>query len=63
MKYLKSLVAFVFPLMMMLSSFSIYLLVNKLVDNYKDGVTKDYSIIVIANEPIVDINKLIFNRF
>ncbi len=58
MKYLKSLIAFVFPLMMMLSSFSIYLLVNKLVDNYKDGVTKDYSIIVIANEPIVDMSTL-----
>jgi len=58
MKYLKSLIAFVFPLIMMLSSFSIYLLVNKLVDNYKDGVASDYSIIVIAKEPIVDINKL-----
>ena len=58
MKYLKSLVAFVFPLIMMLSSFSIYLLVNKLVDNYKDGVASDYSIIVIANDPIVDINSL-----
>lgn len=58
MKYLKSLIACVFPLMMMLSSFSIYLLVNKLVDNYKVGVAKDYSIIVIADKPIVDINKL-----
>jgi len=58
MKYLKSLFSFILPLLMVLSSFSIYLLVNKLVDNYKDGVASDYSIIVIANEPIIDINKL-----
>lgn len=58
MKHLKPLIAFILPLIMVLSSFSIYLLVNKLVNNYKNGVAKDYSIIVIANEPIFDINKL-----
>jgi len=58
MKYLKSLLAFILPLIMVLSSFSIYLLVDKVVDNYKDDISKNYSIIVIANEPITDINKL-----
>ena len=58
MKYSKSLVSFVFPLIMMLSSFSVYLLVNKLVDSYKEKVATDYSIIVVANEPIVDLYNL-----
>jgi len=58
MKYLKSLFSFILPLIMVLSSFSIYLLVDKIVDNYKDDISKNYSIIVIANESIMDINKL-----
>jgi len=58
MKYPKYLLAFMFPLMMMLGSFSIYLLVNKIVENYKQKVSKDYSIIIITNEPVLDFNKL-----
>lgn len=58
MKSLKSLIAFVFPLVMMLSSFSIYLLVNKLVNNYKDGIANEYSMVVVASEEIVDMYKL-----
>jgi len=58
MKHLRSLLAFVFPLIMMLSSFSVYLLVNKLVDNYKDGVASDYSIIVVANKPIKSVHEI-----
>jgi len=63
MKHLRSLLAFVFPLIMMLSSFSVYLLVNKLVDNYKDGVASDYSIIVVANKPIKSVHEIDSIRF
>lgn len=58
MKFSKSLAAFIFPLIMMLSSFSVYLLVNKLVNNYKENVSIDYSIIVVSSEPIVSLNTL-----
>ena len=63
MKYPKYLIAFMFPLIMMLGSFSIYLLVHKIVDNYKQKVSNDYSIIIITNEPIADFNKLSTIKF
>jgi cell division transport system permease protein len=33
-------------------TFSIYLLVDKVVNNYKQNITNDYSIMIIANTPI-----------
>jgi cell division transport system permease protein len=58
MKHLKPLLAFVFPLIMMLSSFSIYLLVNKMVNNYKQNITSDYSIIVVSSKQINKVKDL-----
>ncbi len=52
MKLLKSLSSFVLPLIAMLITFSIYLVVNKIVDNYKKSIVNDYAIIVISNTPM-----------
>ncbi|MEA3554697.1 MAG: cell division protein FtsX [Campylobacterota bacterium] len=56
MKHLKSFFSFTIPLIIMLITFSIYLLVNKVVDNYKDNITNDYSIMVIANTPMATLD-------
>ena len=56
MRHLKSFFSFTIPLVIMLITFSIYLLVNKVVDNYKQKITNDYSIIVIANTPITTLD-------
>lgn len=58
MKLLKSFLSFTFPLIIMLSIFSIYLLVNKVVKNYEYSVSNDYAIIVITNTPFIDIDEL-----
>ena len=52
MKFLKNLFAFLIPLLSMLITFSIFLLINNVVDNYKSRISKDYSIIIVANNPI-----------
>ena len=52
MRHLKSFLSFTVPLIIMLVTFSIYLIVNKVVDNYKINITNDYSIVVIANTPL-----------
>jgi cell division transport system permease protein len=43
---------------MMLGSFFVFLLVNKVVNNYKEGVASDYSIIVVSSKPILSNDKL-----
>ena len=58
MKLLKPISLFVLPLSMMLSSFFVYLLVYKVVDNYKSSVTSEYSIIVVSTKPILNGDKL-----
>ncbi len=58
MKLLKSLSSFIFPLIIVLMTFSMYLLVTKVVDNYKQSIAEDYSILVIANSPIDPIKKI-----
>lgn len=58
MKLLKSFVSFTLPLIVMLLAFSIYLLVNKVVDNYKQNITNDYSIVVITNTPLVKMKSI-----
>lgn len=58
MKLLKSFFSFAFPLVVMLITFSVYLVVNKVVNNYKNSITNDYSIVVIANTPLVTIDEL-----
>jgi len=58
MKLLKSFVSFTFPLVVMLVVFSIYLIINKVVDNYKQNITDDYAIVVIANTPLDEIDEI-----
>jgi len=58
MKLLKSFFSFTFPLIVMLFMFSIYLLVTKVVDNYKENIINDYAIVVIANTPLSSISTL-----
>jgi cell division transport system permease protein len=58
MKFLKSFFAVTFPLIVMLGVFSIYLIVNKVVDNYKQNITDDYAIVVITNTPLSQIDEL-----
>ncbi len=52
MKFLKNVFAFLIPLLSMLITFSIYLLIDNVVDNYKSKISKDYSIVVVTNTPI-----------
>jgi len=58
MKLLKSFLSFTFPLIIMLFIFSIYLLVDKVVDSYKNSIANDYAIVIITNTPFVDIEQL-----
>lgn len=58
MKLLKSFFTFTFTLVIMLFMFSIYLLVTKVVNIYKENITNDYAIVVIANTPLTTIDTL-----
>jgi len=58
MKLLKSFISVTFPLVVMLFMFSIYLIVTKVVNNYKENITNDYAIVVIANTPLSSIDRL-----
>ena len=48
MKSLKNIFAFLIPLLSMLIAFSIYLLINNVVSNYQNKISKDYSIVVVS---------------
>ena len=52
MKFLKNLFAFLIPLLSMLITFSIFLLINNVVDNYKSKISRDYSIIIVTINPL-----------
>ena len=60
MKFLKNVFAFLIPLLSMLITFSIYLLINNVVDNYKSKISRDYSIVIVTNTPLIkeNINEL-----
>jgi len=58
MRPLRAFVSFTFPLIVMLFIFSIYLLVDKVVNGYKDSIINDYSIVAITNTPFIDIDEL-----
>ncbi len=58
MKLLKSFFSFLLPLTVMLIAFCLFLIVNKVVDNYKANITNDYSIVVISNTPLITIDEL-----
>ena len=52
MKFLKNLFAFLIPLLSMLITFSIFLLINNVVENYKSKISRDYSIVIVTNTPL-----------
>ena len=56
MKFLKNLFAFLIPLLSMLITFSIFLLINNVVENYKSKISKDYSIVIVTNTPLIKEN-------
>jgi cell division transport system permease protein len=58
MKLLKSFVSFTFPLIIMLFIYSVYLLVNKIVEDYQKGIINDYSIVIITNTPFKAIDEI-----
>jgi len=58
MKHLRSFFSFTAPLIIMLVTFCIYLIVNKVVHNYKDKITNDYSIIMVSNTPFSKIDEV-----
>lgn len=56
MKSLKNIFAFLIPLTSMLLTFAIYLLIDNVVDNYKQRISNDYSIVIITNTPLIKEN-------
>jgi cell division transport system permease protein len=52
MKFLKNVFAFLIPLLSMLIAFSIFLLINNVVDNYKTKISRDYSIVIVTTLPL-----------
>jgi cell division transport system permease protein len=56
MKFLKNIFAFLIPLLAMLITFSMYLLINNVVDNYKTKISRDYSIVIVTNTPLIKEN-------
>ncbi|MFW3328173.1 cell division protein FtsX, partial [Aliarcobacter butzleri] len=58
MKSLKNIFAFLLPLLSMLITFTIYLLISNIVENYKSKISRDYSIIIVATNPIKNISEL-----
>ncbi|MEA2017098.1 MAG: hypothetical protein U9N59_01510 [Campylobacterota bacterium] len=53
MKFLKSLLAFVLPLILVLITFSAYIMISNTIVNYKQLIINDYAIMVVANKPLV----------
>jgi cell division transport system permease protein len=60
MRFLKNIFAFLIPLLSMLITFSIFLLINNVVENYKSKISRDYSIVIVTNTPLIkeSINEL-----
>ncbi len=60
MKFLKNLFAFFIPLLAMLITYSIFTLVDNVVDSYKSKISRDYSIVIVTNTPLIkeSINEL-----
>ncbi len=56
MKSLKNIIAFLVPLLSMLIAFAIYLLINNVVHNYQNKISKDYSIVVVSTNTLTKEN-------
>jgi cell division transport system permease protein len=52
MRFINSFIAFSIPMIAMLMTFSMYLIVNKLSDDYSNKISKDYSIVIVSSLPI-----------
>lgn len=52
MKFLKNTFAFLIPLLSMLITFSIFLLIDNVVENYKTKISRDYSIVIVTTTPM-----------
>lgn len=48
----KSIFAFLVPLLAMLITFCIFLFIDNIVENYKSKISRDYSIVIVATNPI-----------
>ncbi len=56
MKFLKNTFSFIVPLTAMLLSFIIYMFASNILQNYKETIANDYSIVVITNTPLIKEN-------
>ena len=56
MRFLKNLLSFMIPLIIVLSTFALHNAIGNIVDEYKKTINNDYSIMVIANTPIIKDN-------
>lgn len=54
MKFLKNIFTFLIPLLSMLITFSIYLLIDNIVNNYKIKISRDYTIVIVTNTPLIN---------
>jgi cell division transport system permease protein len=51
---LKRFISFSIPLIVMLFTLSLYISINKIVNNYENSINKDYSIIIVSTSPIIE---------
>lgn len=56
MKSLKSIISFTIPLTAMLITFAIFLFTTEVANEYKLKISNDYSIVVVANTPLIKDN-------
>lgn len=62
MKIISRYLSFVIPLSAMLLSYTMYLTLYKVVENYKNSIINDYAIVVVSQETVEEkaIDKLIY---
>ena len=53
MKSLKRVISFIIPLTTMLVTFMIYIITSNVVSDYKQKISNDYSIVIVAHTPII----------
>ena len=53
MKFLKSLISFVIPLFIVLTTFALYSSITNVVSDYKNTIINDYSIMIVTHTPLI----------
>ena len=53
MKFLKSLVSFIIPLFIVLTTFALYNSITNVVSDYKNTIINDYSIMIVTHTPLI----------